>query len=86
MPKTLIFPNKTPAAITNAYNATMCAMESGLVNKSCSQFIILFFKRHKCRQLKRIGQTLNLKKYSLFGAMCNKFVYLPRTGSNLRAN
>ena len=39
MPKNLIFPNSTPAAITKAYNATICAIELGFVNKSCSQFI-----------------------------------------------
>ena len=38
MPKNLIFPNSTPAAITKAYNATICAIELGFVNKSCSQF------------------------------------------------
>lgn len=59
MPKNLIFPNSTPAAITKAYNATICAIELGFVNKSCSQFIDikLVYSGGKCNQLKIIGQT-----------------------------
>lgn len=53
------FPNSTPAAITKAYNATICAIELGFVNKSCSQFIDikLVYSGGKCNQLKIIGQT-----------------------------
>ena len=59
MPKNLIFPNSTPAAITKAYNATICAIELGFVNKSCSQFIDIKFvySGGKYNQLKIIGQT-----------------------------
>ena len=42
IPKNLIFPNRTPTAITKEYSNTMCAIELGSVNNDSSQFIIYF--------------------------------------------
>ena len=85
MPKNLIFPNSTPAAITKAYNATICAIELGFVNKSCSQFIDikLVYSGGKCNQLKIIGQTFLLFSFPTFLSDVSYTLSCPKTLSPL---